>query len=87
MGRARALAQKEVIEALVASFQAAQKAVPEIPAKQLLALRLIDGLEQLYRQVADISGDTGTQQQNLTSLRKAIRAQGQEHKEAQQDGT
>jgi hypothetical protein len=87
MGRARALAQKEVIEALVASFQAAQKAVPEIPAKQLLALRLIDGLEQLYRQVADLSGDTGTQQQNLRSLRKAIHAQGQEHKEAQQDGT
>jgi regulator of protease activity HflC (stomatin/prohibitin superfamily) len=82
LGRARAQAQKTIIEALVASFQAAQEAVPDIPPKQLLALRFIDSLEQLNRQVISPANDTELQQQNLALLRSAIRGQGPEAKEA-----
>jgi regulator of protease activity HflC (stomatin/prohibitin superfamily) len=81
LGRARAQAQKEIIEALVTSFQAAQDSVPGIPSKQLLALRFIDSLEQLGRQVGELPTDVEVQQQNLRRLRNAIGGQ-----EAQQDG-
>jgi regulator of protease activity HflC (stomatin/prohibitin superfamily) len=81
LGRARAQAQKEIIEALVTSFQAAQESVPGIPSKQLLALRFIDSLEQLNRQVGLLPADVEVQQQNLLRLRNAIGGQ-----EALQDG-
>jgi regulator of protease activity HflC (stomatin/prohibitin superfamily) len=86
LGRARAQAQKEIIEALTAGFQAAQEAIPEIPSKQLLALRLIDSLEQLNRQAAAASEDAERQQENLAHLRDAIRGQDQDAEEAR-DGT
>jgi regulator of protease activity HflC (stomatin/prohibitin superfamily) len=82
LGRARAQAQKEIIEALVTSFQAAQQSVPGIPSKQLLALRFIDSLEQLNRQVGLLPADVEVQQQNLARLRNAIGGT----KEAQQNG-
>ena len=86
LGRARAQAQKEIMEALLASFQAAEEAVPGIPSRQLLALRFIDSLEQLNRQVASLPADAELQQQNLARLRHVIGGQGQEAKEARQDG-
>jgi len=86
LGRARAQAQKEIMEALLASFRAAEEAVPGIPSKQLLALRFIDSLEQLNRQVAALPADAEHQQQNLVRLRHVIRGQEQDGKEARQDG-
>ncbi len=71
IGRARAQAQQQIIQALVASFQASRQATPSVPPKQLLALRLIDSLEQLYRQ----SGREDHAQQldhSLSQLRKTI---------------
>jgi len=80
VGQARAQAQEQVINTLIASFQSARDAKPSVPAKQLLALRLIDSLEQLYRQTGRAEeGDQRQVQftnQNLAQLRRMVRRTG-----------
>lgn len=58
LGRARAHAQQRTIETLVAGFETARRAHPDFPPRQLLALRLINALEELYKQ-------TGKEEQAL----------------------
>lgn len=79
MNRARAEAQQLIIETLVAAFQSAQDSGLGIAQKQLAALRLIDGLEQLYHQM-DLAGaepdrELITIERHLARLRDTVRVQ------------
>jgi regulator of protease activity HflC (stomatin/prohibitin superfamily) len=89
MNRARADAQREFIETLVAAFQAAQDANLDISPKQLAALRLIDGLEQIYRKIDQGEEDPNrrmlTMGQHLARLRDTIQIEEQRIEETEPD--
>lgn len=71
-GSARAQAQQLLIETLVAAFQSAQASGLGIDPKQLAALRLIDGLEAIYRQAGQASGDARWRLLPLNRLRQDV---------------
>ncbi len=83
MNLARAEAQKLTIETLISTFQSAQASGLGTDQKELVAQRLIDTLEQLYRHLDLPEGQPGrkliTLEQHLERLRKAV--QPQEHPE------
>jgi len=83
LGAARAEAQQLTIETLVAAFQSAQAADLDIAPKQLVALRLIDGLEHLYRQAGHAAGRSRqlTLERQLEQLRLTVRPPAQQPKE------
>jgi regulator of protease activity HflC (stomatin/prohibitin superfamily) len=76
MNRARAEAQQLIIETLIAAFQSAQDSGLGIAQKQLAALRLIDGLEQLYHQMDLAEGKPDRKvialERHLTRLRDTV---------------
>jgi regulator of protease activity HflC (stomatin/prohibitin superfamily) len=76
LDRARVQAQQEIVETLVAAFQAVQDAQPGGARRRLVALRLIDGLERLCRQTADAEGEDSYRllalDRQLAQLRQAV---------------
>jgi len=77
--RARAEGQEQIIETLVASFQSVKNANLGVAPKQLLALRLIDGLEHLFRQASSRETKEGDRvlmlERHLSQLRRAVQAE------------
>ena len=78
MDQARVEAQQLIMNTLVDAFQFAQQNKLDIAPKQLAALRLIDGLEQIYRQIGSADSDPGRRMlaldRHLAGLRSAIQA-------------
>lgn len=77
--RARAEGQQQIIETLVASFQSVKDANLGVAPKQLIALRLIDGLEHLFRQTRSSETDEGDRvlmlERHLSRLRRTVQAE------------
>lgn len=89
LSRARAQAQQFIIETLVDAFRVAQEADLGITPRHLAALRLIDSLEQIYRQIDPIEKDQGRQmlalEQHLARLRNTIQTSEQQLEDLEPD--
>jgi regulator of protease activity HflC (stomatin/prohibitin superfamily) len=76
MNRARAEAQQLIIETLIAAFQSARDSGLGIAQKHLAALRLIDGLEELYHQMDLAEGEPDREsialERHLMRLRETV---------------
>jgi regulator of protease activity HflC (stomatin/prohibitin superfamily) len=77
--QARLEAHQLILDALIDAFKSAQKSRPDIPTKQLAALRLIDALQEIYYRIGGVDSDSGRRvvalDRSLASLRRAVQTQ------------
>lgn len=87
--KARVEGQQLILDALIDAFQSAQQGRPDIPTKQLAALRLIDALQEIYHRIDGVESDPGRQivtlDRRLARLRNAVQASKERSEEVEPD--